>query len=426
MLVGQERRGNFEEMRNNENNIDPMRIELPWHDFYPKFGLNKRYVGDGYMLCSNLPPKAFLREGAKFRLLGNSRQANLHQLFSSGKEADPKIIEIDEQSGLFSYLCNGSIDGRDDCTYPSSVAIPEDQVCNGTECDVESIHIVRLNDVYYEYVQPPCVQFSFFNRGKLIRRPEGQSNNFISDTICAKRGSPVASEACCDQDTDYSTYETCNYTGERVSFQIARDRCKSQGKTVCNSKKALNSVCGNRCCNDLSHFWTGDNCELSIYIDSKGKVAIENYDSIEDDPVFKTYFRVDWKDENFPTHENDCNNVCENKFQMCHCNIRVTESAVFSSTPSREDVMSKLRVGGVPPHLASYNRVETLEDVVMYLNGESIDKNTVFEVSDDYGRLIWLQNIESRVQIGNEEEQNEESFWFRNSPQFFSAVPEER
>jgi hypothetical protein len=85
-----------------------------------------------------------------------------------------------------------------------------------------------------------------------------------------------------------------------------------------------------------------------------------------------------------------------------------------------------LRVGGAPPHLASYNRVETIGDVVVYFNGESIDKNTIFEVSDDYGRLIWLQNIESKVHIGNEEDLNEESFWFRNSPQFFSAVPEER
>ena len=413
-------------MRNNENNIDPLRIELPWHDFYPKLGLNKRYVGDGYMLCSKLPTKDYLRQGAKFRLLGNARQANLHELFSSGSGGDSKIVQIDDQSALFSFLCNGSTDGSENCSYPSIVVIPENQVCNGTECDIESLRIVRINDVYYEYVQPPCVHFSFFTRGKLIRRSEeGKSNNFISNTICAKRDSSVAAETCCDQDTDYSTYDTCKYTGERLTFPIAKQRCKSQGKTVCNSKKALNSVCGNGCCNDLGHYWTGDNCELSVYVDSRGKVAIDHHDS-EDDPVFKTYFRVDWKDDGFPTPEEGCNNVCQTKFQMCYCSISVTEYAVFSSAPSRDEVISKLRVGGAPPHLASYTSIETLEDVVVYLKGDDIDKNTVFEVSDDYGRLIWLQNMESRVQLGNEEEPNEQSLWFRNSPQFFDAVPEER
>ena len=75
------------------NFIDPMRVNVPclkdrpaqhkgapslvtlsvifspsearWHDVYPKPDLDGNFLGDGYPLCSDLPPAYFLSQGSK-------------------------------------------------------------------------------------------------------------------------------------------------------------------------------------------------------------------------------------------------------------------------------------------------------------------------------------------------------------------------
>ena len=59
----QQARGNYEERLGLTNNLDPMTINVNWRDQYPKMGLNNQYVGDKYMLCSDVPPRSFLRTG---------------------------------------------------------------------------------------------------------------------------------------------------------------------------------------------------------------------------------------------------------------------------------------------------------------------------------------------------------------------------
>ena len=73
----QKLRGNLEDSAGmifgNRNNIDPMRIVPEWRDKFPKTNLIGGYIGDRTPLCVDLPSKAFLAKGAKFRFLGGSK-----------------------------------------------------------------------------------------------------------------------------------------------------------------------------------------------------------------------------------------------------------------------------------------------------------------------------------------------------------------
>ena len=67
-------RGNLEAQlgERTDNYVDPMRIRADWRDPFPKMGLHGGYLGDGYPQCEALPPKSFLRKGARYIYLGGS------------------------------------------------------------------------------------------------------------------------------------------------------------------------------------------------------------------------------------------------------------------------------------------------------------------------------------------------------------------
>ena len=44
------------------NSIDPLRLQPYWRDPFPKLDLHGGYIGDGYPLCADSPPRAFLRK----------------------------------------------------------------------------------------------------------------------------------------------------------------------------------------------------------------------------------------------------------------------------------------------------------------------------------------------------------------------------
>ena len=60
-------RGNLEHYTgdNHENMVDPMKIVPTKRDAFPKMDLYDGHIGDGYPLCVELPPRAFLRKGAR-------------------------------------------------------------------------------------------------------------------------------------------------------------------------------------------------------------------------------------------------------------------------------------------------------------------------------------------------------------------------
>ena len=62
-------------------------------------------------------------------------------------------------SELYQILVNGGM----------TVTLADDLVCQGIECIVETVRVVKVGSIYYEYVQPPCVQLAFYNDGKQIQ-----------------------------------------------------------------------------------------------------------------------------------------------------------------------------------------------------------------------------------------------------------------
>ena len=67
-----------------------------WHDSYPKQDLDKNYPGDGLPLCSELPKRSFLMQGARYEFL---------QSYSEN------ALQIDSTSALYKALC-GSESGE--------------------------------------------------------------------------------------------------------------------------------------------------------------------------------------------------------------------------------------------------------------------------------------------------------------------------
>ncbi|KAI2497376.1 Protein of unknown function (DUF1501) [Fragilaria crotonensis] len=57
-FIARSLRGNIENIYDT-NNVDPMRINLEYRDVFPKMGLDRKYIGDGVPLCSDLPANTF-------------------------------------------------------------------------------------------------------------------------------------------------------------------------------------------------------------------------------------------------------------------------------------------------------------------------------------------------------------------------------
>jgi len=73
------RRGNVEELfRSQKSRMEPMRLEIDSHDFYPKTSIDGGWIGDRYPLCVDLPRHHFLRKGATFRFRGGSSLPQSH------------------------------------------------------------------------------------------------------------------------------------------------------------------------------------------------------------------------------------------------------------------------------------------------------------------------------------------------------------
>lgn len=68
-------------------------------------------------------------------------------------------VELSSSSQLYQLLMNGGM----------TVTLEDDLVCAGIECSVETMRVVKVGSIYYEYVQPPCVQLAFYNDGKQIQ-----------------------------------------------------------------------------------------------------------------------------------------------------------------------------------------------------------------------------------------------------------------
>ncbi|MGK3755410.1 MAG: hypothetical protein ACI8RD_007719 [Bacillariaceae sp.] len=125
-----------------------------------QLGLDKKFIGDGYPLCSDLPPQYFLKKGATYRILG--AKANPDYVIDPNTwwgTAGPKRVSLDTDSVLAAALSGGK----------NKVVLQNDIECTGIECDMlEPRTIEVVPGLWYEYIRPPCVNQAFYNNGKSI------------------------------------------------------------------------------------------------------------------------------------------------------------------------------------------------------------------------------------------------------------------
>ena len=97
-------RGNIESMHqgvmNGANDIDPMRIVGASRDAFPKMDLYDGYLGDGYPLCRDAPPRRFLRKGAAYSYLGHTSLPRQQ----SGRNGSG-FLALSTASALYRTLC---------------------------------------------------------------------------------------------------------------------------------------------------------------------------------------------------------------------------------------------------------------------------------------------------------------------------------
>jgi hypothetical protein len=416
-------RGNVEERDDGGNSIDPMKIRVDWRDHFPKLGLDGKYIGDSYPLCEDFPSDSFLRKGAKWKLLGKTKLSEdqdlllLDETAADGPNSNVEVIVLSPSSTLAKKLC-GNLEGK--CTYQSIVEIDYNLPCKGIECSLDGIRVVEIGEgIYYEFVQPPCVNFPFFDEGKRVSKSR---SNLNEDSACVSKSSAVAAPACCDS-SFMATYGGCAFTGERVAYSEARTRCTQYGKDICEYSSVLWSNCGT-CCNYAGYFWSSVDCKVFAIINGQGKVAIERHPGdTELDYDSLTFFSVQWgNEEYFPTPGNDCGNgACEQIGTYCRCDVNVENARVFKAMPSRNEILSRLHIGGVDPWMRDYDSSETFNDAILHIADSQypFGRETMFEVIDEYGRVLYLLNTESIVKIGS-------YLNFRNTPSFYNAIPEVR
>ena len=175
------------------NQIDPSSMTEGHRDQLPKTNLYDGYLGDGFPLCADLPPKAFLRKGATYRYLGASPRmqgmkdpTTWQHLDGVNKEqpeaATPRLLlnaSSTSASPLFQALCAPTTP-QGPCTYPLEVVLPSSIACTGRECNADTLRLVKVVDdgagsaanptpIFYEYIRPACVELSFFENATTIR-----------------------------------------------------------------------------------------------------------------------------------------------------------------------------------------------------------------------------------------------------------------
>lgn len=159
--------------------LDPMRIQdIRSRDLFPKRGLDGKYIGDRYPLCEDLPEKAFLRKGAKYKLLGGDATPKWQQHNDDIDWNDPKtkhVVLDPDSSNLYAALdCQES--GLS-CEYSPVIVLDDNLACVGIECDIDTVRVVQVGaGIFYEYIQVPCVKMTFYEDAKKLRAGSGWWN----------------------------------------------------------------------------------------------------------------------------------------------------------------------------------------------------------------------------------------------------------
>merc|ERR1719203_299567 len=220
----QELRGNVEYSNpSGKSPINPLKINSDWRDMHPKLGLKKSYIGDRYPLCVDRPKYHFLRKNAKYNLLGSKATPELHTDPAEWEMNDMAVrISLSANSSLYNILCNPS---GGSCNYKSTVVLDTDLDCYMDECNVDTVRVVKVGGVYYEYISEPCVEQAFFNNAMKVVSKD------YSKISCANPFMESASAACCP--SEVKAVRQDRYWGERMTLQTALDRCEAMDYSSC-------------------------------------------------------------------------------------------------------------------------------------------------------------------------------------------------
>lgn len=395
-------RGNVEGRSDSFSSVDPMVLHPEWRDVFPKIGMDDEYIGDRYVLCTEEPPRMFLRKGARYLLLGGSP---LPHLLSDPVEvaSEDVFAELDPTSHLFKALHNGG--------NRTSVELSTDLECTGIECMVDLFRVVKVDSVFYEWVPRPCTMLAFYN-GKQIQTSDSSSNG----QICANPDLPVAREACCRPDTREDVKQakmvsgvTHLYEGERMTWARANDRCRDYGSSLC--RFASLEVSPHDAKFRRGFHWTDqEECDILVKVDRDGRIAIVHDVRGATDVVpyhlnldhTTNFFHVFWDESNqYPGEETSCSmlNCLPLEDGTCLCRTETKETAVFGSLfgITRDDIMSKLFIGTSGPGAGSSSMY--VRDVIAHLVEGKVDEKTVFEVRNKDDEPIFLRNLVSSVSL---------------------------
>ncbi|VEU38256.1 unnamed protein product [Pseudo-nitzschia multistriata] len=437
-LVAQKSRGNID---GNHNQVDPLLIMSEHKDHFPKMGMNSKYVGDGYPLCSDLPRQHFLKEGAVYRLLGADPNPELLVDPSDWYGAPAKRISLDfTSSPLALALCNGN---GIDCNPQSQVILKSDIRCTGIECEIHQPRTIEVaKNLWFEYVRPPCVNQAFFNNGQSIRK---NGHCGWQKNMCGNPLNLEASTLCCDNTKSWDIpWRRELFGGERVSFDISLERCsENEGLRLCKNAQSSWQDCFNESpdpggyrstknggCDRCNQFyWLSEPCSIHAKIGVEGSIAIvhdfvetssfqETYRMVRNDT--KMFFRVDWKTSyardfllDYSTNCNSLGCFVDDLDGTCQCQTLVEDAMAFvneSELISVDHLLATADIGAFPP---SDSFVPTVVDGIHKYPPGILSQETVFKVTDFNGQITYRKNLVSIVKLGNGKLsfRNPVSFW---------------
>jgi len=389
--------------------LDPLVISGKRHDVFPKTNLFNGYIGDHQPLCIDLPARDFLHQGATYERI------DLSGAITS--------VPLASNSNLFKKLCNAATSGGS-CRPQSNFILTSTLACTGVECSVDTLDVVTVQGTAYKYVPRRCVSLQFFNGGRKSFR--------WSREMCQDPRTAAAGDICC---TDHwRSTNTCLYDYERVTYSTMEQRCTDRGMRVCSATQAQGSYdCPTSCCPESRlHLWSDEPCKLQAKVDSSGRIAVtldfteedgEHEDLLKDDRT--TWFNVEWlgNSDGIPNARTNGCGPCTVSGNSCICDVSVVERAVFSSRPSREQILSQLHVGS---HAPSFYPSGTFEPAGKKRNGVRVfkkadgilfDSDTIFQVTDEFGEIVYRKNLVSVAEIDGSN-----SAAFRNPPSFHHIV----
>jgi len=430
-MIPQQTRGNIEGVP--INLVDPIRILPMSKDHFPKLGLSSQFVGDGYPLCSDLPHQHFLKKGAKYRILG----AKANPDFTNEKVGyQSKRASLDFGSSILaSILCNKDAYGK--CEPQNVVILKNDIVCHGIECKIDEPRSIEIaEELWYEYIRPPCVNQVFYNNGKTIYRTKIERN--YKGMLCGNPSLLDAATTCCKESWNGRINLSAKefFAGERTTFDTAIDRCSEDDRETCGdlSSKRTNDKSN---LSDEFFRWLSASCAVGAKVSPEGSIAIVHHPSaaVEDNgygvhaPVAsdtKSFFRTVWQaTAEFPTIQaflDDFDANCESIKGCilsidgnCLCEVFVEETMAYdfvSDLSTVGDLLSLTTIGAYFPDDATFTA--TGIDSIEQFPGGPLSIDTIFRVSDNLGRFHYRKNVYSTAKLGDG------SLQMRNPVTFYS------